>query len=85
MVGTVTPTISVRPVVANGALSFGRSQINGAGDSLGLVSGVLSKVFAVSIPLDGLPFQVQVRSLTVDRSGLHAGFVGADLTYRKGS
>ena len=81
VVGTISPTISVRPELVNGALTFGRSSINGAGDNLGAVSTVLNKIFDVQIPFDGLPFDIKVRSVTVDAKGLHAQFVGSDLTY----
>ena len=81
VVGTISPSISVRPELVNGALTFGRSSINGAGDNLGAVSTVLNKIFDVRIPFDGLPFEIKVRSVTVDATGLHARFVGADLTY----
>ena len=83
IVGTITPSITVRPELVNGALTFGSSSINGAGDSLGSISGALTKIFDVSVPLSGLPFQIKVRSLTVDSGGLHATFVGADLTFTK--
>ncbi len=83
VIGTVSPTISVRPALVNGALTFGKSSINGAGDNLAAVSSALKKIFNVSVSLDGLPFDVMVRSLTVDSTGLHAKFVGADLTFDK--
>ncbi|WP_375482983.1 DUF2993 domain-containing protein [uncultured Jatrophihabitans sp.] len=84
VVGTVSPSISVLPQLVNGALTFGKSSINGAGDSLGLVSSALNKLFDVTIPFDGLPFDIKVRSLTADATGLQGRFVGADLTYTKG-
>ncbi|WP_375499304.1 DUF2993 domain-containing protein [uncultured Jatrophihabitans sp.] len=82
VIGTISPTISVRPALVNGALTFGKSSINGAGDNLGAVATALNEIFNVSLPLDGLPFDIKVRSLTVDPTGLHASFVGADLTSR---
>lgn len=83
IVGRITPNITVRPALVNGALTFGSSSINGAGDNLGSVSGALRNIFDLSVPLTGLPFQIKVRSLTVDSSGLHADFVAADLTLTK--
>ena len=83
VVGTVTPTITVAPALVNGALAFGKSAINGGGDDLGAVAEALTKVFDLSIPLDGLPFDIRVRSLRADASGVQAGFVGADLTLDK--
>ena len=81
VVGTVSPTISVRPSLVNGALTFGTSTINGAGSQLGIVADALHKLFDVSIPLDGLPFDIKVRSLVADATGVHADLVGSDLTY----
>ncbi len=44
---------------------------------------MLTKLFDLSVPLNGLPFQITVRSLDVDASGVHADFVGADLSFTK--
>lgn len=82
-VGTIAPTITVRPALVNGALTFGASSINGAGDNLGVGSAALNKIFDVRIPLDRVPFQLRIRSLTVGPQGLQARFVGADLTITK--
>ncbi len=80
VVGRISPSITVRPTLVNGALTFGASSINGAGDNLGVVSAALNKIFDVRIPFDQVPFQLRIRSLTVDAQGLQARFVGADLS-----
>jgi LmeA-like phospholipid-binding len=83
VVGTISPTITLRPALVNGALTFGASSINGAGENVGVVSAALNKIFDVRIPLDRVPFQLRIRSLTVGAQGLQARFVGADLTITK--
>jgi hypothetical protein len=78
---TFNPTISVRPVFANGALAFAKSQINSLGQLGGEASSVLKKLFSTPVPLDGIPFDVTVRTLHVDSGGLEIDLAGSDLTY----
>ncbi|MCW2595304.1 MAG: Secreted protein [Jatrophihabitans sp.] len=78
---TLSAEVTTQPILANGALSFGSTQINGAGQLSGEVTALLNKVFDVSVPLQGIPFQIQVKSLTVDERGLHINLTGANLSY----
>ncbi len=80
---TVRPTITAEPAIVNGALSFGRAEINGAGALAGDAARVLSSVFQVHPPLQGIPFQVRVTGLRVDSSGLQISLRGRDITYRR--
>lgn len=78
---TVGGTITAQPLLVNGALSFGRTEIDGLGRLGGHLAGLLSKVFDVSVPLQGIPFKIRVTSLTVDELGVHIGLTGSDLSY----
>lgn len=77
-----TPTISVMPVFVNGALSFTKSTINGADNTVGSVMQTLGQVFDPSkLPLQNIPFDIRVNGLSVDAKGLELNLVGADVTY----
>jgi hypothetical protein len=78
---TVNPTISVRPVFANGALAFAKSRINGLGQLGSDVSTVLKRLFSTPVPFHGIPFDVTVRTLHVDSGGLEIDLVGSNLDY----
>ena len=79
---TFTPSISVMPVFVNGALSFTKSTINGADNTVGTVMETLGQIFDPSkLPLQGIPFDIKVNGLSVDAKGLELNLVGADVTY----
>jgi hypothetical protein len=78
---TVNPTITVRPVFANGALAFAKSQINGLGQLGSEASSVLKKLFSTPVPFQGIPFEITVRTVHVDSGGLEIDLVGSDLDY----
>lgn len=80
---TVKPTITAEPALLNGVLSFGSTQINGLDQLGGPIAQVLNKVFDISVPLQGIPFEIRVQSLTVDEGGLRLVLTGADLTYTR--
>ena len=43
----------------------------------------MQKIFRLRVPLGGVPFGVQVRSLAVTAAGVVIQFAGRDLTYRR--
>jgi hypothetical protein len=80
---TVSASVSARPQLINGALGFGATRINGVGAVGQAVTDALAKVFALDIPLQGLPFKVRVQALRVEASGVFLELTGRDLTYTK--
>lgn len=80
---TVTPTVTVQPQLVDGALSFTKPTINGVSDVTGEITRTLNQTFDLSVPLQGLPFQVRVTGLSVDESGLHLRLAGTNLVYRR--
>lgn len=77
----VSPSITVAPAIVDGALSFGEFSVNGAADAAGVVREVLDEVFGVAVPLQGIPFDVDVDGVSVRRDGLRLELSGSDLTY----
>lgn len=80
---SVQAGISAQPRLVNGALAFGATSINGLGELGGGVSSVLNKVFALNIPLHGIPFDIRVQSLRVDARGVQLALTGSNLSYSK--
>ena len=78
-----TATVSARPQFANGALSFGATRINEAGEIGGAVASALDKVFDLAIPLQGIPFKIRVTALRAEESGVVVQLSGRDLRYSK--
>lgn len=78
---SVTPSITAAPVLVNGALGFGATQLNGLDALAGQAAQLLKSVFDLTVPLDGIPFEIRIQSLAVDASGLVIRLSGADLTY----
>jgi hypothetical protein len=75
--------ISARPQISNDTLSFGQTQISNLNQLISEAVTLLQRVFAVHLPLSGIPFDVRVRSLHVDRAGLHLALVGRNLSYSR--
>jgi hypothetical protein len=75
--------ISARPQISNDTLSFGQAQVSNVNQLIAGAVALLQKVFAVHLPLSGIPFDVRVRSLHVDRAGLHLALVGHNLSYSR--
>jgi LmeA-like phospholipid-binding len=78
---TVKASLSARPELVNGALGFAGAQINGADQLGGAAVDALGQVFDLSVPLQGIPFKIRVRSLRVEPQGVLVALSGADLTY----
>lgn len=77
----VSATLTTQPALVNGALTFTRTAVNGAGQLSQAATSALTKVFDVTVPLQGLPFKVRVTSLRVDKGGVLIDLSGKDLTY----
>ena len=80
---TVSAAITARPSLVNGALGFGTPVINGLSGLSSAVVAAVQKIFRLRVPLGGVPFGVQVRSLAVTAAGVVIQFAGRDLTYRR--
>ncbi|MFN2561492.1 MAG: DUF2993 domain-containing protein [Jatrophihabitans sp.] len=78
---TVQASVTTRPALVDGALSFTATAINGAGELGDQVTSALNSVFDLAVPLQGIPFKIRVRSLQVDGSGMHIAFTGSHLIY----
>lgn len=76
-------SVSVRPRIVNDTLSFGSAQIHNVGELVASTISALLRVFAVHLPLRKMPFDVHVRSLYADPSGLHLVLFGRDLSYSR--
>lgn len=76
-----TPTITAAPEIVDGALSFGKAQVNGLGALSGQVSRVLAAVFDVKPLLQNIPFQIDVQKLSMTKAGLRIDLVGSDIDY----
>lgn len=77
----VEPEVTVAPAVVDGALRLGEISVAGAADVLGGVAEVLDEVLGVALPLQGIPFSVEVDDLSAQREGLVLELSGADLSY----
>lgn len=78
---SISPTVSVKPVVANQTLSFTGSRLKDLPDAPPQVVDAFASIFGLDLPLKKLPFHVTVTSLEVDRSGVQLRLAGRDLRY----
>jgi hypothetical protein len=78
---TVSGSITAEPSLTNGTLSFVSARINAGDQAAGALSTVLNKVFDLTVPLQGIPFNVRVQSLRTDSHGLSLTLAGTELTY----
>ena len=76
-------SLTTHPELVNGALAFTQTAINNGAQLGGTVTSLLNQAVGLSIPLQGIPFHIQVTSLTVDSGGLKIGLVGRDLSYSR--
>lgn len=77
----VTPSITVEPAVVDGALSLATFSIDGAVEGADAVTTALQEVFGAPVPLQGIPFDVELDSISAERHGLHLALSGSDLSY----
>lgn len=80
---TFTGTITTRPQLVGGALSFVTTRVNQANQLEANVADALGRVFDLDIPLQGIPFHVRVTSLRVESDGVILGLAGSDLSYAR--
>jgi hypothetical protein len=80
---TISGSVSARVRVANDTLEFGGTRVSHVNGLIAQAVALLQQVFAVHLPLRGIPFEVQVRSLHVDKAGLHLALVGRNLAYSR--
>jgi LmeA-like phospholipid-binding len=78
---SVHAALTSRPTLVNGALAFTRTTIANVGELGGDATSALNQVFDRTVPLQNLPFDIRVKSLTVDSGGIHIAFAGKDLVY----
>jgi DUF2993 family protein len=78
-----TASVTSRPELADGALSFGAAQINDGAQVGGAVASALNHVFDLKIPLQGIPFKIRVTALHAERSGVVVQLLGRNLSYSK--
>ena len=77
----VTPRITVEPAIVDGALGFGEFTVNGAADAADVVRDALDDVFDITLPLQAIPFDVDVDDVSARRDGVHVSLSGSDLRY----
>ena len=77
----ISPGVTVEPEVVDGALGFGKPVLNGVADLGGAVTDALGDTFGLTVPMDGLPFDVDLDDVSVERDGLHLMLSGKNLRY----
>ena len=77
--------LSAAPVIADGALSFTKTAVNGLGSLSGQLPDVVQQIFEEKFSLQNFPFGVRVQSLRVTDAGIELTLTGSDLTYDRSS
>lgn len=77
----VTPSVTVDPAIVDGSLSLADFSVNGAADVADVVTAALQEVLGIPVPLQGIPFDVDIDRVGVERDGLHLTLSGSDLSY----
>lgn len=78
---TFSGSVTAEPKVVDDVLSFGSAEVDGGARLAQAAVDLLTQVFHVSLPLQGLPFHVRVKSLSAGAAGLQIELTGADLAY----
>jgi hypothetical protein len=78
---TLHAHITARPRLENGRLGFVDTSVTGLAGLTGAVVDAVARDFDVTLPLQGIPFQVHLRSLHVDPSGVVVALSGRNLSY----
>lgn len=76
---SVSATLTAHPRLVNGALAF--DDVSVEGDLAQALVDSLARFFAITIPLQGIPFDVQLQSLTAGPDGVTVTLTGDDLLY----
>ena len=74
-------TVTFKASYANGVLRFGKTAINGLGRFGDEVQSFLDRYLGVRTSLRDIPFDIKVRSLAVNASGLQIGLAGRNVSY----
>jgi hypothetical protein len=79
VLGTHTGSITAHPTLdrTNQAIKFGAVQVTGLP---GFARSLVTRLFDQELPLTGIPFGLQIESLTVDQAGVHLTLHGADIS-----
>jgi hypothetical protein len=80
---TLRAHITATPALDNGRLVFTDTSVDGVSGLTDAVIDAIAREFHVTIPLQGIPFQVELQSLRVDDDGVVLALAGRDLTYVK--
>jgi hypothetical protein len=75
--------VTAKPYLHDGSLAFTDTSIAGAGGVTGAAISSVAEAFGISIPLQDIPFDVRVRSLSVSSDGVVIALVGQDLVYTR--
>lgn len=78
---TVSPTITVRPEIVDGALGFGEPTVNSLGAAGAVLTEILNEIFGTTVPLQGIPFDITLDDVRVEPRGVVLVLTGADLEY----
>ena len=73
--------VTARPYLHNGTLGFTDTSVVGAAGVSAAAIDALTRVFGASFPLQDIPFDVTVKSLTVGQDGVVITLDGQDLVY----
>jgi hypothetical protein len=80
---TLHARITATPQIVDGRLGFADTSVKGLQGLTGAVVDAILREFNLRIPLQGIPFQVELESLRVDASGVIITLTGQDLLYVK--
>jgi hypothetical protein len=80
---TVNGAVTARPRLAGGALSFSDPAVDEPRGLGAAGAAALRRLFDVTVPLNGVGFDVRARSLHADAEGLTLALTGRDLTYAR--
>ena len=75
--------VTAKPYLHDGSLAFTDTSFVGADGVTGAAIDALTSVFGISIPLNNIPFDVRLTSLSVGSDGLVITLVGKNLVYTK--
>lgn len=76
-------TLTARPMLQGGALTFTDTRIDAPGRPGGAAPYALARHFRYEIPLRRIPFDVRARRLEVDEGGIAVVLIGHDLEYTR--
>jgi hypothetical protein len=77
----LTATISAQPTLVGQSLHFGDVQVSAPGGLSGAASALARRLLAHDLPLTGIPFGLQIKTMTVQQDGVHLMLHGEDVSY----